>query len=248
MVVAILVFLLVAAPMLVCTYQFKWGLEPAVVSGGDRTVIALGGLCQGENCRPALMFHGSVSAPSMAKLLATLDAHPEVKAVCLASPGGQGEYARVAARAFKTYGINTCVAPRLLEDGRKVVTVCGSACSYLWLGGSQRLLAARGAEVGFHQTFMGEGLCCTLNNAIQATKTRYAVWSDGRELGDAEARMALYRKGANCGPSQFYALRQQEAVQLGLVSPSEQRNDWYWKADDPAIAFPPLPQAEPCAG
>lgn len=228
-----------------CQFTSAANVSEKVAISGTAALVVPGKLCGPTDCQPALLFHGGVSEESMSRLRSAVASLPEGSWVCLSSPGGESDAARVTATYLRERKIGTCVVP-LGSGAHPMATECGSACSTLWLGGAKRLLALDGAAVGFHQAFIGEGWCCGPSNAVKAAQARWAAWRDGHALGDAQARETLYVKGKDCGTAEFYRLRTYEAAQLGLVPRSDLEAQWAWRPDAP-VELPALPVARDCA-
>ncbi len=72
------------------------------------------------------------------EFVAALDANPNVRTVVLDSPGGHYAVGLRMGRLIRDRGIDTVTTD-----------MCGSACIYAFLGGSQRTLQ-QGARIGFH--------------------------------------------------------------------------------------------------
>lgn len=230
-----------------CHFVTQIEFTPIVEQRGATAVVVHGELCRSNDCRPALMFHGGVTQVSMELLRAKLVQSPKVSWVCLASPGGEGDYARDLVSFLRERQVGTCAVPRQQDDGHLEPIECGSACSFLWLGGAQRVLAPDGASIGFHQSYFGPYWCCTLSNVIKAGLARWAVWRDGVNFGDAPARAELYRKGSSCGPHEFYRLRVPEASRLRLVGKEGAAAGWFWRPVASGTMFQELPRAQDCS-
>ncbi len=246
-------FVLVVISMMVCKLTSGRAASQVVVESAASAVVQRGRLCHGDaDCRPALMFHGSVDADSMGRLKAELERSPGVQWVCLSSPGGQADAARAMEHYLRSKKLSTCVAARRMEPKEAGAPVqwlaseCGSACSQVWLGGQQRLLALKGADVGFHRAFDGTADCCLVNNFLRASIERVREYGDGRKLGDADARSHLAAKASQCGPSEFYKLRAPEALRLGLVSADHATAGWDWRPDDVNAPYPSNPVGADC--
>jgi hypothetical protein len=86
----------------------------------------------------AIVVSGFMSWGLHDKFVAALAENPDIKTVVLDSPGGH-------------YGVGLRMSRMIRERGLDTLTtdMCGSACTYAFLGGENRMLR-RGARLGFH--------------------------------------------------------------------------------------------------
>lgn len=87
----------------------------------------------------ALTISGSLEHGITARVTALLNAHPTIKTIHLASPGGNIFEARGLAAQIRTRGLDTSIRSE-----------CSSACSLAFMGGKMRTIAVN-AKLGFHQ-------------------------------------------------------------------------------------------------
>jgi len=88
---------------------------------------------------PTMMLDGSLGMGAAADIRRTLDAHPSVQTIVMEGPGG---------RMGPAYEIFHIIRDRRLNT--RVERACDSACTVMFLGGTQRSLGPFG-RMGFHQ-------------------------------------------------------------------------------------------------
>ena len=86
-----------------------------------------------------LLVAGRIGFGLTGEIEALLDAHPEIRRLQLASPGGRVVEARRLHDVIKSRGLDTYAAG-----------LCASACTVAFMGGKERLIAPE-ARLGFHQ-------------------------------------------------------------------------------------------------
>lgn len=113
---------------LIAMYRTIDSMSPLVVTVDPRAekLFVSGALARGS---------GDVIADAIA-------AHPDLRVVQLSSPGGLLDEARIAGQAIKSRRLTTFVA-----------TECDSACTLMFMSGTQRVLY-RSAVLGFHSPVM----------------------------------------------------------------------------------------------
>ncbi len=87
----------------------------------------------------SLTLSGSLEIGITGHLKHQLKAYPDVEQIILASKGGNIYQARGLSNIIRQNGLNTLV-----------ITECSSACTIVFIGGSERQLAS-GGKLGFHQ-------------------------------------------------------------------------------------------------
>jgi hypothetical protein len=113
-----------------------------------------------------LWIYGEIISGYAARLSATLDAHPEVQTVGLASRGGSVAEAIAAGQDIRSRGLDT----QLTED-------CFSACPLVFMGGVNRSVFRGTAVFGFHEMAIG-------GEAVPMTVASYGnVWTYAIAMG-----------------------------------------------------------------
>lgn len=109
----------------------------------DGTVLVWGSVCDGAGCTPAGLLFGKIPDDPQ-EVTAELQNRPDVKKLCLRSPGGNSKGGVALASWLFENDYNTCI-PRIEADQ----AVCASACTYVFAAGKQRN-ADRQASFGIH--------------------------------------------------------------------------------------------------
>lgn len=245
---AILLFVL--APLVLCWLVEGKRSQTAIDALGEHSLVEQGQLCNEQGCEVAVLFHGVVSKSSVDQVGSVLTATPGVKWLCLESPGGDSQWGRKLANYVHGLALGTCVVPRIgqvaTSEPDTSVSECGSACSYIWLGGVRRVLAADRARVGFHGRYLADHWCCAPANFIHRALERLDYALDGIFMGEAKARDELVRRSQLCGPNEFHRLYTADALKLGLISSRDAKASWHWKSDKPDLVFGKLPHGNEC--
>lgn len=178
-------------------------------------------LIEGELCRAgktpcasAVMVQGVLSADTVDLVTQRASKSSGPLWVCFNSPGGHRE---VSLSGPLPANVKTCVAD-VLVDGKRLPSVCASACAWLWMAGGERALFGENS-VGFHRSYVYDHPACAPGNLLKSAESfllaRYLDWKQYSERDLAirrEIRWASMTKGA----VETYEVDARAAVAAGL--------------------------------
>ena len=210
-------------------------------TGADRlpaSPFRIGELCSDQaatKCESAWLYEGLIDkdfAHRLARAEEALSALPgatPVHWICLNSRGGSSFVAHEFASNLRSNGASTCVVPIQRADGSLQDSQCASACSAIWLGGTQRLLAGA-STLGLHRGYIDDRPICLLPNCMAgalygAFDAMAPLW-----MGEADKRWKLLGQALAYGPKEVFRLSADDAVRRGLQTALPAGSAWHWRA------------------
>ncbi len=114
--------------------------------------------CTESKCdQKVLLLHGEVDGLSLDwvryRIRQELKKDPDVKTVCIASPGGTSSMAMQIADIIYEHAFDTCLAYKYKPDSegaKDIPGLCQSACIWMILAGRERILYDKNLVMGFH--------------------------------------------------------------------------------------------------
>lgn len=210
-------------------------------AGADRlspSPFRIGELCSDQaatRCESAWLYEGLIDK-EFAQRIAVAEkiqrASPGATPVhwlCLNSAGGASVVAHEFASTLRSNGASTCVVPIQRPDGSLQDSQCASACSSIWLGGTQRLLAGA-STLGLHRGYIDDRPVCLLPNCMAGALYAFIDGIEPLWMGEANKRWKLLGQALAYGPKEVFRLSADDAVRRGLQTALPAGSAWHWRA------------------
>jgi len=195
-----------------------------------------GRLCtSNSHCEPAMLVQGLLAVDTLDQIQArALHAAGTKLTVCFNSPGGTFEAA--SASLALASNVHTCVADLATSSSTSPTSaLCASACAWAWMAGHQRAIFGDNT-IGFHAPYEYDAPACAPGNWFKAgwsVVAGFVLDRGANRFNDTQlkARDELRLISLTKGPGEVYALRAQQAVELGLQDARPLRAVFYPAAE-----------------
>lgn len=191
----------------------------------------MGKLCPAAGaCESAVLYVAPIELEPLEQLGPILETR-KPSWICFISEGGQTELGTKFQQYVRNQKIGTCIVPEQTKNGVAEEIFCNSACAWIWMSGTKRILAGGGPVARFHASYAGKGACCALPNLISRL-THPETMPDEEKSPDYAVRKYLREQANRFGPDDGYRLTGEEAVKLGLVPPGSDQAGWHFISDN----------------